>query len=424
MLPLEVRPAPAWHRRVRGLLPCLVLALAGSGYLIACGQNAAPQSAPPPVEVGVVTVQPQSVLLTTELPGRTTAFETSEVRPQVSGIILARLFTEGQTVEKGQTLYQIDPRLYRASLAQAKANLASARALDVAARAKAERYMLLEKEHAVSAQDYADAKAGALQAGASIQQADAALETARINLAFTEVPAPISGRIGRSLVTSGALVTSGQATALATIQKLNPMNVDLQESSANLVAIRRSLARGGAPPASADVRLQLEDGSEYSAIGVLQFAEATVEPSTGSVTLRARFDNPDGLLLPGMYVRAIVAQSQQANAILAPQAGVTRGPKGDATALLVGPDDKVRERELDLGRTVHDQWLVNKGLAPGDRLIIEGTDKVKPGQTVRAVAANEVEGDRTGTASPGRAALENVPPGGGEASPKASRSEP
>jgi membrane fusion protein (multidrug efflux system) len=377
------------------------LCVALSAAAAACGgQSSAESTPPPPVEVGIVTLEPQTVRLTTELPGRTLAYETSEVRPQVSGIIRARLFAEGQHVEKGQTLYQIDARLYRASVAQARANLASARAIDEAARAKAERYAELAREQVVSEQDNTDAKASAGQAAASIQQAQAALDTALINLRFTEVPAPISGRIGRSLVTTGALVTSGQPEPLATIQRLDPMFVDIQESSVNLLAMRRSLARGGAPPASADVRLILEDGSEYPTTGKLQFAEATVDPSTGSVALRAVFANPDGLLLPGMYVRAIVVQGEQASAILAPQPGVTRDPKGNATALLVGPDEKVVQRQLELARTVDDRWLVNKGLGAGDRLIVEGTDKVKPGQTVQAVPVNDPEGARTGSISP------------------------
>jgi membrane fusion protein (multidrug efflux system) len=392
--------------------PALLL-LALSAALGACGgKGDAKGGPPPPVEVGIVTLERQTVRLTTELPGRTQAYETSEVRPQVSGIIRARLFTEGQKVEKGQTLYQIDARLYRAAAAQARANLASARAASEAARARAERYTALVREQVVSEQDYADAKASAQQATAAIQQAQAALDTALINLRFTEVPAPISGRIGRSLVTTGALVTSGQADALATIQRLDPIFVDMQESSANLLAMRRALAHGGAPPASADVRLMLEDGSEYAETGTLEFAEATVEPSTGSVTLRAKFENPDGLLLPGMYVRAIVAQGEQEGAILAPQPGVTRDPKGNAMALLVGPGEKVEARPLELERTLEDRWLVSKGLSAGDRLIVEGTDKVKPGQVVKAVPANGPERARTGDispATPAEAASANAP---------------
>jgi membrane fusion protein (multidrug efflux system) len=370
--------------------------VSGAALLACGGGEQAPAGPPPPVEVGVVTLEPRTVLLTAELPGRTLAYETSEVRPQVSGIIRERLFTEGQEVNKGQTLYQIDSSLYRATAAEARANLASAQAQREGAQAKAERYALLAREHVVSDQDNTDAIAAAAQAAAAVQQAKAALDTATINLRFTQLPAPISGRIGRSQVTTGALVTSGQAQPLATIQRLDPINVDLQESSQNLLAIRRSLARGGAPPASADVRLKLEDGSEYSETGSVQFAEATVDPNTGSVTLRARFANPDGLLLPGMYVRAVVVQSERESAILAPQPGVTRDPKGNATALLVGAGDKVERRELELERTVDDQWLVSKGLAAGDRLIIEGVDKVKPGQMVKPVPADEPDGLRTG----------------------------
>lgn len=369
--------------------------LTAGAFLTACGSaERGPAPPPPPVEVGVVTLQPQPVSLTTELPGRTLAYETSEVRPQVSGIIRARLFTEGQMVKQGQTLYQIDARLYRAAAAEAAANLASSRAAHEAARARADRYEQMLREQVVSEQDYADARASAQQTAAAIQQAQAALDTARINLRFTEVPAPIDGRIGRSLATTGALVTAGQAAPLATIQRLDPMFVDLQESSVNLLAMRRALARGGAPAASADVSLRLEDGSEYGETGTLQFAEATVDPDTGSVVMRARFDNPDGLLLPGMYVRALVVQGQQEDAILAPQPGVTRDPKGNATALLVGSDEKVVQRQLELARTLNDQWLVSKGLVAGDRLIVEGTDKVKPGQTVKAVAVGEPVGAR------------------------------
>jgi membrane fusion protein, multidrug efflux system len=366
---------------VRAALGSALLALAackGAG-------PAGPAAPPPPVEVGVVTLAPESVLLTTELPGRTSAYEVSEVRPQVSGVIRERLFTEGQMVHKGQTLYQIDARLYRATLAQARANLASAKAQREAARARATRYEPLAQIQAVSAQDYADARASAEQAAAAVEQARAALETARINLRFSEVPAPIDGRIGRSLVTTGALVTEGQATPLATIQRLDPIYVDLQESSADLLGLRRSLAAGNGLAASTDVRLRLEDGTEYDRVGHLQFAEALVDPNTGAVTLRARFDNPDSLLLPGMYVRAVVGQAEHPSAILAPQPGVLRDPKGNATVLLVGPDEKVVQRSIEVRRVVENQWLVEKGLAAGDRLIVEGTDKVKPGQLVRAV---------------------------------------
>lgn len=330
-------------------------------------------------------LEQQPALLTTELPGRTSAYEVSEVRPQVSGIIRSRLFSEGQTVRAGQTLYQIDARLYDAAEAQARANLMSAEAATQSANARAQRYEPLVKMQAVSELDYADAKSGAEQAAAAVEQARAALQTARINRRYTEVPAPISGRIGRSLVTTGALVTANQAAALSTIQRLDPIFVDMQQSSADLLALRRSLSQGGVVTASTDVELKLEDGSEYGRKGTLQFSEATVDPSTSTVTLRARFDNPDSLLLPGMYVRALLAQSRNPSAILAPQPGITRDAKGNATALVVGPDDKVVLRQIRTTRAVGDQWLIEEGLVAGDRLIVEGTGKVKPGQKVRPV---------------------------------------
>jgi membrane fusion protein (multidrug efflux system) len=365
---------------------------AGLVALLACHcESKTKQAAPParPVEVGVVVLQHEAVLLTTELPGRTSAYETSEVRPQVSGIIRERSFTEGQVVKKGQTLYRIDARLYRASEAQARANLTSAEAAIAAASSRSERYAELAKVGAVSQQDYADAKASADQAAAAVEQARAALQTASINLQYTSVAAPITGRIGRSLVTTGALVTANQPTPLATIQRLDPIFVDMQQSTAEMLALRRSLSEGGALVASTDVTLELEDGTQYSRTGQLQFAEATVDPSTSAVTLRARFDNPDAILLPGMYVRALVTQAQRPKAILAPQAGIARDPKGNATALVVGANDQVALRQVRTSRVVRDRWLVEEGLAPGDRLIVEGTGKVKPGQRVKPVPAGE-----------------------------------
>jgi membrane fusion protein (multidrug efflux system) len=347
-----------------------------------------PAGPPPAPEVAVVALQPQTVLITTELPGRTAAYESSEVRPQVSGVIRARLFTEGQIVQRGQTLYQIDARLYRAALAQARANLQSALAGNDAAQIKAQRLKPLANEHAVSELDFAEARSAAGQARASVEQARAAVATAAINLRFTKVPAPITGRTGRSLVTTGALVTTGQTEPLTTIQRLDPMFVDLQQSSSELLELRRALAREGTEPASADVHLVLPDGSNYDQVGHLQFTEAVVDPSTGSVTLRARFENPNGTLLPGMYVRAVVGQATAREAILAPQAGVTRDPKGNASALVVGAGEKVEQRQLTTERTIGDSWLVQEGLKAGDRLIVEGTDKVRPGQLVRAVPAH------------------------------------
>lgn len=367
----------------------LLQAAALLALVCSCGRKPSREAAPGLAEVGVMVLAPQTVLLTTELPGRTSAYETSEVRPQVSGIIVARSFAEGQVVERGQTLFRIDARLYRAAEAQASANLISARAATEAARARAERYAALVKIQAVSEQDYADAKASAEQAVAAVEQARAALQTASINLQYSAVAAPIAGRIGRSLVTTGALVTANQPEALATIQRLDPIFVDMQQATADLLALRRSLSQGGVLAASTDVTLQLEDGSRYARTGTLQFAEAAVDPSTSAVTLRARFENPDAILLPGMYVRASLNQARRPAAILAPQPGVTRDPKGNATALVVGPDDKVVLRELRTSRTVRDMWLIDEGLAAGDRLIVEGTGKVKPGQKVKPVPVEQ-----------------------------------
>ncbi|HVZ37456.1 MAG TPA: efflux RND transporter periplasmic adaptor subunit, partial [Polyangiaceae bacterium] len=406
------------------LVPCVMAACKG--------RPGAPH-APPPVEVGVVALQPESVVLTTELPGRTSAYETSEVRPQVSGLLRARLFTEGQIVHQGQTLYQIDDRLYRAAEEQARANLQSAIALNEAAQIKAQHYATLAKQQAVAELDYAEARASAAQAAASIQQARAALDTARINLRFTQVPAPITGRIGRSLSTTGALVTEGQASPLAVIQRLDPIFVDLQQSSAELLALRSSLERAGNTSALTDVRLRLPDGSEYPTVGHLQFAEPVVDPSTGSVTLRARFDNPDHILLPGMYVRAIVGQARAQSVILAPQAGVTHDPKGNATALVVAPGNKVERRTLEADRAVGDRWLVQSGLSAGDRLIVEGTDKVRPGQVVRAEPApappaseapspsGAGTGGAAGSVPPSNAAPRNAAPKSGTAGSGSSR---
>jgi membrane fusion protein (multidrug efflux system) len=277
-----------------------------------------------PPQVGFIVVQPTSVAITTELAGRTTAYESSEVRPQVSGVIYRRFFTEGALVKQGQPLYQIDPSLYRAAANQASANLASASASAEAAKVKADRYKPLADIEAVAKQDYTDALAQARQAEASVAQNRAALDTAKVNLRFTTVPAPITGRIGRSLYTVGALVTINQVDPLATIQRLDPMYVDIQQSSADLLRLRRALASGGHSPTNAEVRLKLEDGSDYGPVGSIEFSEVVVSPTTGTVTLRARFPNPQGELLPGMFVRATFAQSVDNNAFLIPQPAVSR----------------------------------------------------------------------------------------------------
>ncbi|WP_409592305.1 efflux RND transporter periplasmic adaptor subunit [Sphingobium sp.] len=355
--------------------------------IAACGQKEAPKKGP--VEVGVVTLTAQNVTVSTELPGRTASTMMSEVRPQVAGVIQKRLFTEGSAVRAGQPLYQIDPSLYRASRDEAQATLASAQATAAAAQAKANRYRILGQSEAVSAQDRDDVVATARQAAAAVSQARATLQTTGINLNFTQVRAPISGRIGRSSVTPGALVTASQTTALATIQQLDPIFVDVTQSSARLLELRRALAAGKALPASATIRLKLDDGTDYPLDGRIEFAEPIVDPDSGTITLRARFPNPDGLLLPGMFVRVVAPQSVVPGAILAPQQGISRDPKGNATALVVNRKNKVERRIVAATQAVGDKWLVTSGLQKGDRLIVEGTDKVQPGDIVKAVTADQ-----------------------------------
>lgn len=345
-----------------------------------------PPSGPP--EVGVVVVKPERVTLTTDLSGRTSPHLVAEVRPQVGGIIQKRLFTEGSDVKAGQVLYQIDPASYRAAFASAKAGQARAEANLIPARLKAERFGDLVKINAVSRQDYDDAYASLQQAEADVAATKAAVETARINLAYSRVTAPISGRIGRSTVTDGALVTASQPAALATIQQLDSMYVDVTQSSAELLQLKRNLASGLLKKngtARARVRLVLEDGSAYPLPGTLEFSEVTVDQSTGSVTLRAIFPNPHQTLLPGMFVRAILEEGDIPQAILVPQRGVSRNPAGNAMVLTVGPGDKVEPRIIKVARTVGDNWLVSEGLKAGDRVILEGLQKARPGTTVKAV---------------------------------------
>lgn len=358
-----------------------VLILAG------CGKDHAADKAKSAPEAGYVVLKQESVPLKLLLPGRTTAFESSEVRPQVSGIIRARLFTEGALVNEGDVLYRIDPRVYESAAGEARADLASANANSAAARAKADRFAELAKANVVSKQDLLDAETAADAASAAAQRAKASLAAANVNLGFTEVRAPITGRIGRSIVTTGALVSSGQANALTTIQRLDPMFVDIQQSSSALLGFRRQLSGGGLTRASADVNLILEDGSRYAQTGVLQFAESVVDPATGTVTVRARFPNPDGLLLPGMYVRAEFAPLAASAAILAPQQGISRDVKGQATAIVIDAQENAELRHVVADRTVGDRWLVSSGLAPGDRLVVEGLGRIKPGQKVKPVPA-------------------------------------
>ncbi|QNE30784.1 efflux RND transporter periplasmic adaptor subunit [Sphingomonas sp. NBWT7] len=339
-----------------------------------------------PVQVGYVVTRPTQVPLVTELAGRTFAYRSSEVRPQVTGVIQRRFFTEGTIVRQGQPLYQIDPSLYRAAANEASANVASARATAEAARIRADRFRPLAAIEAVSKQDYTDAVATQRQAEATIAQNRAQLETARINLRFTTVPAPISGRIGRSLFTVGALVTTSQADPLTTIQQLDPIYVDIQQSAASILQLRRALATGGVLPANATVRLKLEDGSDYGQTGTVEFAEVVVDQQTGTVTLRARFPNPQGLLLPGMFVRAVFAQAITANAILVPQAAVSRDPQGNATVWIVN-GNKAVQRTVKADRAEGQNWVVTGGLRAGEKVITQGISTLRPGAEIKAVPA-------------------------------------
>ena len=372
--------------------PTAALAMVAlSSLLYGCGDRASAQKGPAgadaPTVVGYVVVEPTRVALTNQLSGRVGAYQSSEVRPQVSGIIQERLFVEGALVTRGQPLYQIDPSLYQAAVAQALANQQSAEATFTAAQEQVDRFTPLLQIDAVTRQDYANAVAAAGVAKAAVAQAQAALEMARINLRFTTVPAPISGRIGRSLSTVGALATSTQTDPLTTIQQLDPMFVDIQQSSADLLTLRRSLASGGLTPASAAVRLILEDGSLYDQVGTVEFSETQVDPATGTVTLRARFANPRGVLLPGMFVRASFAQAVDATAFLVPQAAVSRDPKGGASIFVVGPGERAVQRIVSADRTQGAFWVVSKGLERGDRVIVQGLGDLQPNRPVRPVPA-------------------------------------
>ena len=357
--------------------------------LAACGQGkgaggAGGMGAGGPSPVGVIIARIEPVTLTSELTGRTSAHLVSEVRPQVGGIVKARLFQEGGYVRAGQALYQIDPATYQAAYNSAAAGLAQAQAQATAARLKAERYKGLVEINAVSKQDNDDAQAAALTAAANVAAQKAAVDSARINLGYTRVLAPISGRIGKSSVTPGALVTASQATALATVQDLSKIYVDLTQSSADMLKLQSAfnsgqLGRSG----SAQVTLKLEDGSTYPVPGRLEFSDVTVDPTTGSVGLRATFDNPNGVLLPGMYVRAKLGKGVANGGMLIPQAAVSRDPKGNATVFVVGAKGAAEPRQIVTTQTVGDKWLVTSGLKAGDQVIVEGLQKVRPGAPVK-----------------------------------------
>ena len=370
--------------RSRAALPTLLIA--STLVLAGCGKGDDPAGGErPPTAVTVVTLKPQSVLLTRELDGRARASQEAEVRPQATGIVQRLLFTEGGSVRAGQALYQLDPTAFQADANSAQAAVARAQASLESARLNAGRSAELVKIDAISRQDNENAQATLRQAQADLRSAQAAVQAAGVPLGFTRVTAPISGRIGRSSVTRGALVTSAQATPLALIQQLDPIHVDVSQSSAELLALRRSLDAGDVQQAdSIPVDITLEDGSKYPQQGRLSFAEATVDPATGAVAMRIVVPNPDQLLLPGMFVRATVANAERRNAILAPQQGITRNAKGDATAMVVGTDGKVAQREVVVSRAIGDKWLVESGLQAGDRLIVEGLQKIRPGAPVQA----------------------------------------
>lgn len=368
----------------------LIAALAAACLLTACGKppGGAPPAAGTPV-VGVLTVQPQRVALSTELPGRTVPFLIADVRPQVNGIVKTRNFREGSDVKAGAALYQIDPATYKAAYDSNVAALAKAQASLKTTRLKADRYKELVAIQAVSQQDYDDAAASLGQGEADVASAKANVETSRINLAYARVDAPISGRIGKSSVTPGALVTASQTTALATIQQLDPIYVDVTQPSASLLRLKQAMARGDLQQAgtnAAKVKLLLEDGSTYPLEGRLEFSDVTVDQSTGAITLRAVFPNPKADLLPGMYVRAVLQEGVKEQGLLVPQQAVSRDNAGKPTAYVVGNDNKLQRRTLETDRAVGDQWLVRSGLQAGDQLVVDGQQSARPGAEVKVTA--------------------------------------
>ncbi|HWR04412.1 MAG TPA: efflux RND transporter periplasmic adaptor subunit [Humidesulfovibrio sp.] len=370
------------------LFAALLVALPGCGQSKQAGGP--PQAGEP--EVTVVTIKPETVTLTTVLAGRTSAYQVSDVRPQVGGIIQKRLFKEGSEVKLGEVLYQIDPATYQAAYDNAKATLAKAEANAVPARLKGDRYGNLTKVNAVSQQDNDDAQAAKRQTEADVIAAKAALETARINLSYTRVTSPISGRIGKSSVTPGALVTASQATALATVQQTDPMYVDVTQSSSEVLRMKRDLASGKLKKTGtggAKVKLLFEDGTPYGTEGSLQFSDITVDQTTGVITLRALFPNARQELMPGLYVRAVLEEGVEENAIVVPQAAVSRDSRGLAQVMVVKADGVVEVRQISVVRVVGDKWLVSEGLAAGDRVIVDGLQKVKPGGKAKAVEAGQ-----------------------------------
>ncbi|GIU44915.1 efflux RND transporter periplasmic adaptor subunit [Shewanella algidipiscicola] len=367
-------------------------------WITGCEKQEAPSqsaAAAKSLEVGVMQVVAQPQAIQVELPGRSKAFLEAEVRPQVSGIITERSFIEGADVVKGQSLYQIDSATYKAALVSAEADLARANAGLASAKAKAARYQELVKTNAISQQEFDEAEAAYKEALANVTVAKAAINTAQINLEYTQVQAPISGRIGKSSVTAGALVTANQSQTLATIQQLDPINVDIAQSSAQLLRLKAKLKQGSLQAAdNADVNLILEDGTPYSHTGTLQFSEVSVDENTGSVTLRAEFPNPDGVLLPGMYVRAVLNTGTDPHAILVPQKAITRNSKGQAIAMVIGAESKVEARVVTTAEVINHQWRIVDGLKVGDQLIVEGLQKIRPGAPVTGKPIDAMQSDQ------------------------------
>ncbi|EAB2519194.1 multidrug efflux pump subunit AcrA [Salmonella enterica] len=370
----------------RGLTPlAVVLMLSGSLALTGCDDKQDQQGGQQMPEVGVVTLKTEPLQITTELPGRTVAYRIAEVRPQVSGIILKRNFVEGSDIEAGVSLYQIDPATYQATYDSAKGDLAKAQAAANIAELTVKRYQKLLGTQYISKQEYDQALADAQQATAAVVAAKAAVETARINLAYTKVTSPISGRIGKSSVTEGALVQNGQASALATVQQLAPIYVDVTQSSNDFLRLKQELANGSLKQENGKAKVDLvtSDGIKFPQSGTLEFSDVTVDQTTGSITLRAIFPNPDHTLLPGMFVRARLQEGTKPTALLVPQQGVTRTPRGDATVLVVGADNKVETRQIVASQAIGDKWLVTDGLKAGDRVVVSGLQKVRPGAQVK-----------------------------------------
>lgn len=377
------------------LLPSFIIM---SAVLLAgCNDQGETQAHPAEPQVNVHVVEKAPLAVTTELPGRTTAFRIAEVRPQVSGIVLKRNFTEGSDVEAGQSLYQIDPATYQADYDSAKGELAKSEAAAAIAHLTVKRYVPLVGTKYISQQEYDQAIADARQADASVIAAKAAVESARINLAYTKVTSPISGRIGKSNVTEGALVTNGQATELATVQQLDPIYVDVTQSSNDFMRLKQSVEQGSLhkDSASSTVELVMENGQSYPLKGALQFSDVTVDESTGSITLRAVFPNPQHTLLPGMFVRARIDEGVQPNAILVPQQGVTRTPRGDATVMVVNDMSQVEARTVVATQAIGDKWLISEGLQPGDKVIVSGLQKARPGVKVKATTDTETPAAKT-----------------------------